>query len=113
MATSSDTPATLRPEAAKSWYAVDVASVVAAMGSDAASGLSRSESASRLTRFGPNEIAREKPPSLWAVAGGQLRDRASIRPRSRHASVVGRGPGRRWRCVGLLRRHLPFFCRSL
>ena len=35
MATSSDTPATLRPEAAKSWYAVDVASVVAAMGSDA------------------------------------------------------------------------------
>ena len=69
---------TVAPEAARSWYAVDVPAVVAALGSDAARGLSRSEAASRLQRLGPNEIAREKPPSVWAIAANQLRDPMNI-----------------------------------
>ena len=69
---------TVAPEAARSWYAVEVSAVVAAMGSDDERGLSRSEAASRLSRFGPNEIAKEKPPSMWAIALGQLRDPMNI-----------------------------------
>ncbi len=74
MATVGDTSTTVTPEAARSWYAVDVAAVVAATGSDTDRGLSRAEAASRLSRFGPNQIATEEPPSLWAVAASQLRD---------------------------------------
>ena len=52
--------------------------VVAAMGSDPASGLSGAEAASRLSRHGPNEITAEKPPSMWAVALQQLREPMNI-----------------------------------
>ena len=69
---------TVAPEATRSWYAVDVPAVVAALGSDAARGLTRTEAASRRQRLGPNEIAREKPPSVWAVAATQLRDPMNI-----------------------------------
>ncbi len=44
------------------------------MGSDADVGLTASEAAARLARFGPNEIGKEQPPSLWAVALQQFRD---------------------------------------
>jgi P-type Ca2+ transporter type 2C len=60
------------------WYAQDVSAVVAAMGSDADRGLSRWEAESRLSRYGPNEIARERPPSLWAIVLNQLRDPMNI-----------------------------------
>ena len=59
-------------------YARDASAVVAAAGSDAASGLTGAEAAARLTRYGPNEITGEPPPSLWAVALQQLRDPMNI-----------------------------------
>ena len=59
-------------------YAREAADVVAELGSDAASGLTGPEAARRLARFGPNEIAREEPPSVWAVALQQLRDPMNI-----------------------------------
>ena len=59
-------------------YVRDVADVVAAMESDAAAGLTGGEAASRLARYGPNEIGKEQPPSLWAVAVQQLRDPMNI-----------------------------------
>ena len=59
-------------------YAREAAGVVAEAGSDADQGLTGSEAAARLSRYGRNEIAREKPPSVWVVALGQLRDPMNI-----------------------------------
>ena len=56
------------------WFALDVDRVVTAMRSDAERGLGDAEAAMRLSRHGPNQIAGEKPPSVWAVALRQLRD---------------------------------------
>jgi P-type Ca2+ transporter type 2C len=66
------------PEPREPWFAQDADRVVAAMETDAERGLSRSEAASRLSRYGPNQIAAEKPPSLWAIALQQLRDPMNI-----------------------------------
>ena len=61
-----------------SWFALDVDAVVAALGSDLERGLTSGDAQSRLGRYGPNEIAREAPPSVWAVAFGQVRDPMNI-----------------------------------
>jgi Ca2+-transporting ATPase len=66
------------PESTRSWFAVDANAVVAAMGSDVERGLGVQEAAARLARIGPNQIARDKPPSAWAIALGQLRDPMNI-----------------------------------
>jgi P-type Ca2+ transporter type 2C len=52
--------------------------VVAATGSDQSNGLTSGEAALRLTRYGENKISSEKPPSVWEVALGQLRDPMNI-----------------------------------
>jgi Ca2+-transporting ATPase len=59
-------------------YAREAVDVVAGLGSDAADGLTAAEAAARLSRYGPNEIAKEQPPSVWQVALGQLRDPMNI-----------------------------------
>jgi P-type Ca2+ transporter type 2C len=61
-----------------SWFALDVADVAARMETDPDSGLSKTAAAERLARYGPNEIKGEAPPSVWAVAVGQLRDPMNI-----------------------------------
>ena len=66
------------PERGESWFAQDAEWVVAAMQSDVEAGLSGNEAASRLSRYGPNQIAGEKPPSVWVVALAQLRDPMNI-----------------------------------
>src|SRR5262249_12308373 len=43
-----------------------------------ANGLTAAEASSRLARYGSNQITSEKPPSIWAVALGQLRDPMNI-----------------------------------
>ena len=70
----------------------DAVAVVEAAGSDADSGLTQAEAASRLSTYGTNEIVSEKPPSVWAVAllpaarpdehhaGGRHRGQHSHRP---------------------------------
>ncbi|HEY7440158.1 MAG TPA: cation-translocating P-type ATPase [Acidimicrobiia bacterium] len=55
-------------------YALEASQVAASFGTDVTSGLSAAEAASRLAELGSNEITSEKPPSVWAVAAGQLRD---------------------------------------
>ncbi|MGH3315990.1 MAG: cation-translocating P-type ATPase [Nocardioidaceae bacterium] len=55
-------------------YARDATEVAMALGSDPARGLSAQEATSRLSRFGPNEIHGERPPSMLAVALKLLRD---------------------------------------
>ncbi len=72
----SDTPSrTPLPAAEASHpYAQPAEEVLAGLGSDAATGLTAAEAASRLATHGPNAIAAEKPPSAWAIALTQLRD---------------------------------------
>jgi Ca2+-transporting ATPase len=60
------------------YYSQDAASVVAALESDETSGLTVAEASARLSRYGPNQITSEKPPSVWAVALQQLRDPMNI-----------------------------------
>ncbi len=60
------------------WFAREWSAVVAAFGSDPHLGLTGVEAAGRLTRYGPNEIAREEPPSWWQVALNQLREPMNI-----------------------------------
>jgi Ca2+-transporting ATPase len=67
---------TTEPE--ETWFSRAVPDVVSAMDSDAEAGLSATEAAARLTRYGPNRIAEEKAPSVWDVAGKQLRDPMNI-----------------------------------
>ena len=76
--TTTATGATASSPGSASWFALDVDAVVAAMGSDLVRGLTAGDAATRLARYGPNEIAKEKPPSIWAVALTQLRDPMNI-----------------------------------
>jgi hypothetical protein len=55
-------------------FACDAAEVAASLGTETASGLSAPDAARRLERFGPNEIAGEAAPSVWAVALNQFRN---------------------------------------
>ena len=73
MAGSSTTGADVTPP-----YASAADEVVASAGSNAVSGLARAEVASRLSSYGPNEIAAERPPSIWAIAALQMRDPMNI-----------------------------------
>ena len=68
----------LAPDTAPPPYTRDATAVTAALGTNAADGLTTAEAASRLTRFGPNKITGEKPPSTLAVALTQLRDPMNI-----------------------------------
>ena len=61
-----------------SWYALSVDDVVAREGVDVEDGLGADEVQRRLTQFGRNEIATEPPPTLWAVAKGQLANPMNI-----------------------------------
>ena len=59
-------------------YARSAEAVVSDLGSDIERGLSEAEVAQRQSTYGLNEIAAEKPPSVVAVALGQLRDPMNI-----------------------------------
>jgi Ca2+-transporting ATPase len=78
MTTVNATPATATPPGSAAWFALDIDAVVAGVGSDTDRGLTSGDAASRLSRFGPNEITKEQPPSVWAVALTQLRDPMNI-----------------------------------
>ncbi len=54
------------------------AEVAAALAVDPDAGLGSAEGASRLERYGPNELPAEPPPSLWVVARGQLANPMNI-----------------------------------
>ncbi|MBO0731699.1 MAG: hypothetical protein J2P57_20740, partial [Acidimicrobiaceae bacterium] len=59
-------------------FAREATEVMAELGTDPTAGLSSQEAAHRLTRFGPNQVTSEKPPSIWAVALQQLREPMNI-----------------------------------
>ncbi len=62
----------------QTWYNQPTEAVVTELGSDASAGLSTSEAASRLASHGPNVIAAEPSPSVWAVALNQLKDSMNL-----------------------------------
>src|SRR5262245_2197712 len=59
---------------AQTAYRQRVEDVIAALGSDAQQGLTDEDARSRLERFGPNELAAEKPIPGWRRFLSQFRD---------------------------------------
>ncbi len=70
MSTTPTAPAAPAP----AWYHEDPDQAVSTLGSDAANGLSSAQVSQLTTQYGPNEIASEPPPSVWAVAAVQFKD---------------------------------------
>jgi P-type Ca2+ transporter type 2C len=60
------------------WYLLDAAAAAARLDVDADHGLDAPEAARRLAEHGPNQLPVEPPPSLWAVARGQLSNPMNI-----------------------------------
>jgi Ca2+-transporting ATPase len=56
------------------WHALDVDDVARRLGVDLVQGLSTSEAAKRLAKYGPNVLQKEAKPSVLAVAAQQVRD---------------------------------------
>src|SRR5215469_15541891 len=54
------------------WYALSAEAAAGQLGVDPAVGLDASDVGRRLAQYGPNELPTEPPPSIWAVARGQL-----------------------------------------
>ena len=62
----------------RTWFNKPVEDVVAEFTTNADSGLSAAEAGSRLASHGPNVIAAEPSPSVWAVALIQLKDSMNL-----------------------------------
>src|SRR5437016_4238144 len=60
------------------WYALSAQDVTTQMGVDADEGLTVAEVERRQAEYGPNELPTEPPPSVWAVARGQLANPMNI-----------------------------------
>src|SRR4051812_19062471 len=60
------------------WYAEDAAAALNAFAVDADQGLAVAEVQTRLSRYGPNQLATEPPPSTWSIALGQLSNPMNI-----------------------------------
>ena len=59
-------------------WTVAAPDVAAELGADPVEGLSAPEVADRLARFGPNELAKEPPPTTWEIARDQLTNPMNI-----------------------------------
>ncbi len=60
------------------WYSLSATEVASRLTVDPAQGLSDDEAQRRLATYGPNQIATEPPPTLWATAKGQLANPMNI-----------------------------------
>jgi P-type Ca2+ transporter type 2C len=54
------------------WYTLSAGDVAERLDVDPGLGLDTGDAAGRLAEYGPNELPTEPPPSVWAVARGQL-----------------------------------------
>ena len=69
IAQSSETPA---------WYAISAEDVATRLDGRSRPGIERRRAGGRLAEYGPNQLTTEPPPSLWAVALGQLSNPMNI-----------------------------------
>jgi len=60
------------------WYALSAQDVAGQLGVDPDDGLDAHAAERRLEEYGPNELPTEPPPSVWAVARGQLANPMNI-----------------------------------
>jgi P-type Ca2+ transporter type 2C len=60
------------------WYNLPAAEVASRLSVNVDQGLDDAEAAKRLSSYGPNELPSEPPPSVWAVARGQLSNPMNI-----------------------------------
>jgi Ca2+-transporting ATPase len=63
---------------ATAWHARSAQEATTELGVDPEQGLGGDEVAQRLSRYGPNELPKEPPPSTWTVARGQLTNPMNI-----------------------------------
>src|SRR5215472_4331550 len=66
------------PDEDVAWYALSADDAARRSGVDPDRGLATEEVARRLAEYGPNELPTEPPPSMWAVARGQLTNPMNI-----------------------------------
>jgi Ca2+-transporting ATPase len=66
------------PAEALAPYALSARDVTEQLGVDANEGLTPAEVDRRLAEYGPNELPKEAPPSMWVVARGQLANPMNI-----------------------------------
>ena len=67
-----------QPTPKAAWYSKSADDVAAELGVDPERGLDAGEVKRRLDQYGPNELAKEPPPSVWEVARGQLSNPMNI-----------------------------------
>src|SRR3954469_8575627 len=60
------------------WYSLDTSAALEQLAVDPESGLGAQEVEQRLATYGPNQLTTEPPPSIWAVALGQLSNPMNI-----------------------------------
>ena len=94
------------PTADVDWHSLPVDEVLERVGVDPASGLDAGEVQRRLAQYGRNEVAGEPPPTLWAVAKGQLSNPMNIMLLIVERRQLGDRPG------GDRRRSCWRWCRS-
>src|SRR5512142_1084430 len=70
--------ATRQPGGGVPWYALSAQDVTARMGVRTAEGLAPADVERQRAEYGPNELPTEPPPSVWAVARGQLANPMNI-----------------------------------
>ncbi|HEX5096601.1 MAG TPA: cation-transporting P-type ATPase [Acidimicrobiia bacterium] len=60
------------------WHGLSAQEVADKLGTNLDTGLSASDAAERLQRYGPNALQKEVPPSRWVIMGQQVRDPMNI-----------------------------------
>ena len=71
-ATATQQPAGEQPAGGPAWYALSAEDVTAQVGVHVEEGLTATDAEQRLAEYGPNELPKEPPPSMWVVARAQL-----------------------------------------
>jgi Ca2+-transporting ATPase len=69
---------TERPAQQTPWHGRSAKDTATALGVDPDQGLDAAEVEQRLSTYGPNELPKEPPPSVWVVARGQLTNPMNI-----------------------------------
>jgi len=76
--TTLEQPTNSSSDSATRWYSLSVDATASRLEVDPENGLTADEADRRLTTYGPNEVATEPPPTLWAMAKAQIANPMNI-----------------------------------